>query len=102
MIRIGVAAALVVGSKPIRAVQRSRRVRVSQSRLPPVGTVEPSQHVVERTVLHHQDDDVLDARFVGERQRRVLANANGAGLRPPSVSSPPVAAAPRRNRRLDR
>jgi hypothetical protein len=46
-------------------MQHAGVVRVPQPALTAVCTVEPAQHVVERSVLHHEHDDVLDARRVG-------------------------------------
>src|SRR5688572_28749620 len=47
-------------------------VKVGESLLAPVRALEPPEHVVEGAILHHQYDDVFDARELGRRQPRPL------------------------------
>jgi hypothetical protein len=61
VIGIGVAATLKVRRQVVCSMEGSGLVGVTQPALPSVGALEPAQHVIERSVLHHQDDDVLDA-----------------------------------------
>ena len=84
VVGVAVPAALEVGR------ERVVRVRVAVDRghvpqvVPAVGARQPAEEVVERAVLHHQDDDVLDApRAVGANRGRGvgdgLAEQVGAG-----------------------
>ena len=84
VVRVAVPAALEVrGERVVRvrvAVDRGHERQV----VPAVGTGQPAEEVVERAVLHHQDDDVLDApRTVGTNRARGvgdgLAEQVGAG-----------------------
>ena len=70
VVGIRVRAALVVGRQRVRRVGCARRVDVRESRLFPVGAGQPAHDVVERPVLHHHDDDVVDPRGAGLGQAR--------------------------------
>jgi len=61
VIRIGVAAPLKVRRQVVGAVEGAGGIGETQPALPSVGAVEPAEHVIEGSILHHQDDDVLDA-----------------------------------------
>jgi hypothetical protein len=54
-------ATLKVGRQLVCSEEGAGVVGITQPALPSVGAVEPAQHVIERSILHHQDDDVLDA-----------------------------------------
>jgi len=70
MVRIRVTASLEIRSEGIGWVAHAGRIEVAEPGLPSVGIRQPSEEMVERTVLHHHDDDVLDPARAGiERQR---------------------------------
>ena len=71
-------------------------IRVGESLLPSVRAIEPAQQVIERAVLHHHDDDVVDPRALRQRQRGALRD-RALGLGPASAQTPAVAAALVRN-----
>ncbi len=84
MIRVAVPAALEVRSEGVVrvgiAVDRGHEPQV----VPTIGAGQPAEEMVERAVLHHQDDDVADAtRAVGTYRARGighgLAEQVGAG-----------------------
>jgi hypothetical protein len=86
VVGVAVPAALEVGRERVVgvgvAVDRGDVLQV----VPPVGAGQPAEEVVERAVLHHQDDDVLDAPgTVGANRGRgvgdSLAEQVGAGDR---------------------
>jgi hypothetical protein len=54
--------ATLVLTEPVGHVACARRVGELQPGLLAVGAGQPAEKVVERPVLHHQDDDVVDAR----------------------------------------
>ena len=62
-------------SRARRSREWMRRVRdpvcvdVLQSRLLAIGTRQPAEQMVERTVLHHHYDDMVDTRPCRRRQR---------------------------------
>src|SRR4029453_18343160 len=66
-------AALKVRRGGKRLMRRALTVDVAQPSLTAVGAFEPSQHVIERSVLHHEHDDVIDAGGVRRRQPRILS-----------------------------
>src|SRR5206468_10581656 len=65
----GLGPALEAGSEWNRGVASAAAIGVAQPRLHAVGAREPAEEVVERAVLHHEHDDVLDAgcRGVGQQ-----------------------------------
>jgi hypothetical protein len=63
LVRVGMRTALVIGSQPVGAVRHSCLVQVGQPGLPAVGPRQPAQEMVEGPVLHHHDDNVVDAEF---------------------------------------
>ena len=69
VVGVAVAAALEVGRQRVVAVVVAVRRQVGQV-VPAVGAGQPAEEVVERPVLHHQHDDVLDAVRAVRRQRR--------------------------------
>ena len=69
VVRIGVRAALEVGRERIRLVRDAVRVEIRQPRLLAVGSRQPAGEMVERAVLHHHDDDVVDPGLSRLRQR---------------------------------
>jgi hypothetical protein len=60
VVRVRMAAALEVGCEPLRLVDHTVLVGVLQPRLVAVGVRHPAEVVIERPVLHHQDDDRVD------------------------------------------
>ena len=75
MVRIGEAAALEIRRKMVRWMESASLVCVAQPSLASIGARQPTEEVVERAVLHHDDDDVLDARFIWGRQLLVIVFA---------------------------
>src|SRR5438309_5217012 len=61
------------------------RVDVRQPRLPPVGARQPTEHVVEGAVLHHQHHDVLDAGVF--RVRADVARHEDGGIEEATVAA---------------
>jgi hypothetical protein len=68
VIGVRVGAALVIGREPDGLVRHAVLVEVDEAFLPTVGLRQPAEEVVERPVLHHHDDDVLDAGILGRRK----------------------------------
>ena len=66
MIRIRMAAAHVVGRERRSRMGDVGLVRIRQAGLLAVGRRMPAEQVIEAPVLHHHDDDVVDARLVAE------------------------------------
>src|SRR5438876_717878 len=60
VIRILMSTALEVWRERKCRVRDARGIEVGLPRLPSVGTGQPAEEVVERAVLHHEDDDMLD------------------------------------------
>jgi len=81
VVGIGVRAALEVGRERVGPVRHARRVEVRDPRLFPVGARKPAHDVVERAVLHHHDDDVVDARGAGLGQTLRCGRACGSAER---------------------
>jgi len=62
VVGVRVCAALVV-AQVVGGVARPVPIEVTQARLPSVRPRQPAQEVVERPVLHHHHDHVVDARL---------------------------------------
>jgi hypothetical protein len=45
------------------------RIDIRKTRLPSVRVWQPTEQMIEAAVLHHDDDDVLDAGAGGRRER---------------------------------
>jgi hypothetical protein len=69
MIGIRMCAALEL-AQVVRHVFDAGRIAEREAGLSTVGTGQPSEEVVERAVLHHHDDDVIDARSTRQWQLR--------------------------------
>ena len=67
--------ALKIRGESVRSMERAAVVRVAQAVLSPVGALDPSKHVIERPVLHHQHDDVFDAGRVRSGENRLREDA---------------------------
>ena len=65
----------------MRVVRRAGRVEVGEAGLPAVRVGKPAEEVIEAPVLHHDDDDVLDAGALrmGQRCQAVILCARGRG-----------------------
>src|SRR5690606_19768985 len=72
VVGIAVLAALPLGRERIGRVRHAAPVDVLEPGLEAVAAGEPAQEVVVRAVLHHHDDDVLDARRLGVGKRQML------------------------------
>ena len=70
MVRIRVTAPLEIRSEGIGGVAHTGRIEVGEPGLPSVGIRQPSEEMVERPVLHHHDDDVLDPARAGIKRQR--------------------------------
>src|SRR5262245_47984026 len=91
VIRIRMAASLKVRGERVGRLQHTRPVRIREPCLAAVRARKPSEKMIERSVLHHEHDDVLDARVLrfgklvrrrpGQERTRVAdtqrADANG-------------------------
>jgi hypothetical protein len=79
VVRVRVVAALEVGGEAGGLVRLAGPVDVGEPRLPAVGAREPAEVVVERAVLHHQDDEGVDRQVARGGQRRAALLARGLG-----------------------
>ena len=87
MVGILVLAPLEIRREWPRRVRDAGFVDVGQSLLSPVGAGKPSQHVIERAILHHQHDHGVERRFLRLRQRAHEAVGIGhAGCVAPEAS----------------
>src|SRR5256885_15539664 len=75
VVGIAVSAALEVGCERVRLVARPGGVEVGETRLPAVGVRQPTEEVIERPVLHHHEDHVLEAGGRGVRDIAALQAA---------------------------
>ena len=89
VIGIGVRAPLEIGGEGMRLLQVPIAVRVLQAGLPPVSAVQPSEQVIERAVLHHDDDDVIDpgGRGIDGQRARLLSNPSPPPHPPPTATA---------------
>ena len=72
MIRIGKSAALC-NRKVMRWTHHTIRIRVAEPARFPIGAGNPAEEVVERPVLHRDDDDMVDASRLVEPVYGVFA-----------------------------
>ena len=87
MVGIAPTAPLEVGGELRGRMQHAQVVGVLKTRLHPVGTREPTEQMVEASILHHDDDDVVELRrLLGRRgrtrrQREKQRRADGFSIR---------------------
>ena len=94
------AAPLKVGGQPVCGLHATRPIRIGPPGLLAVRARQPAEEVLERAILHHHPDNVLDAR--SSWLREAVRRGGTVRTRPHwlSVSSPAVAVTPWSHRRL--
>src|SRR5688500_18217448 len=80
MIGVGVTAALIIGSERESGMWNTRAVKIGEASLTAIGARNPAKEMIERTVFHHDDDEVTNAGALRRGQSFVTAcRFGGAG-----------------------